>query len=79
MSSKMFGWLFTQHDEIDRLRERVQVLEEDIERRKASYVVRENKLHAMIKENQQQRVLIEALRDVNRSLDERCNEMEKGR
>ena len=78
MSSKMFGWLFTQHDEIDRLQERVQVLEEDIERRKASYVVREGRLQAMIKENQQQRVLIEALRDVNRSLDERLNEMERG-
>jgi flagellar motility protein MotE (MotC chaperone) len=79
MNSKMFGWLFNQHDEIDRLRERVQVLEEDIERRKASYVVREGRLQAMIKENQQQRVLIEALRDVNRSLDERLNEMERGR
>jgi flagellar motility protein MotE (MotC chaperone) len=78
MNSKMFGWLFRQHDEIDRLRERVQVLEEDIERRKASYVVREGRLQAMIKENQQQRVLIEALRDVNRSLDERLNEMERG-
>jgi len=77
MNSKLFGWLFTQHDEIDRLRERVQLLEEDIERRKASYVVREGRLQAMIKENQQQRVLIEALRDVNKSLDERCNEMEK--
>jgi len=75
----IFGWLFNQHDEIDRLQERVQVLEEDIERRKASYVVRENRLHAMVKENQQQRVLIEALRDVNRSLDERLNEMERGR
>ena len=74
----IFGWLFKQHDEIERLRERVQVLEEDIERRKASYVVRENRLNAMIKENQQQRVLIEALRDVNRTLDERCNEMERG-
>jgi phosphopantetheine adenylyltransferase len=79
MNSKMFGWLFNQHDEIGRLQERVRVLEEDIERRKASYVVRENRLHAMIKENQQQRVLIEALRDVNRSLDERLNEMERGR
>jgi flagellar motility protein MotE (MotC chaperone) len=78
MNSKMFGWLFKQHDEIDRLRERVQVLEEDIERRKASYVVREGRLQAMIRENQQQRVLIEALRDVNRSLDERLNEMERG-
>ena len=78
MNSKMFGWLFKQHDEIDRLRARVRVLEEDIERRKASYVVREGRMQAMIKENQQQRVLIEALRDVNRSLDERLNEMERG-
>jgi hypothetical protein len=78
MNSKMFGWLFNQHDEIDRLQSRVHVLEEDIERRKASYVVREGRLQAMIRENQQQRVLIEALRDVNRSLDERLNEMERG-
>jgi phosphopantetheine adenylyltransferase len=78
MNSKLFGWLFTQHDEIGRLRERVQLLEEDIERRKASYVVREGRLQAMIRENQQQRVLIEALRDVNKSLDERLIEMERG-
>jgi hypothetical protein len=40
---------------------------------------RENRLHSLIKENQQQRVLIEALRDVNKSLDERLIEMERGR
>jgi hypothetical protein len=33
----------------------------------------------LIKENQQQRVLIEALRDVNRTLDERLIEMERSR
>jgi hypothetical protein len=69
----MFGWLTKP------LKDKIARLEEDIERRKASYVVRENRLNAMIKENQQQRVLIEALRDVNRSLDERCNEMERVR
>lgn len=68
----MFGWLTKP------LKDKIARLEEDIDRRKASYVVRENRLNAMIKENQQQRLLIEALRDVNRSLDERCNEMERG-
>jgi hypothetical protein len=68
----MFGWLTKP------LKDKIARLEEDIDRRKASYVVRENRLNAMIKENQQQRLLIEALRDVNRTLDERCNEMEKG-
>jgi len=38
---------------------------------------RENRLRSLIKENQQQRVLIEALRDVNKSLDERLIAMEK--
>ncbi len=75
----IFGWLFTQHDEIDRLQGRVQVLEEDIERRKASYVVRENQNAAMRHELQLQRVLIDALRNVNASLDARCNDLEKGR
>ena len=75
----MFGWLFKQHDEIDRLQERVQVLEEDIERRKASYVVREGENCRMRHELQLQRVLIDALRNVNASLDARCNDLEKGR
>ena len=75
----MFCWLTKPlKDEIARLTDVVRLLEEDIDRRKASYVVRENRLNAMIKENQQQRVLIGILRDVNRSLDERCNEMERG-
>jgi hypothetical protein len=79
MSSKIFGWLFKQHDEIDRLQERVRVLEEDIERRKASYVVREEANAALRKELQLQRVLIDALRNVNASLDARCNELERNR
>ena len=74
----MFGWLFSQHDEIDRLRERVRVLEEDIERRKVTYVARENQTAAMRHELQLQRVLIDALRNVNASLDARCNDLERG-
>ena len=72
----IFGWLFKQHDEIDRLRERVRVLEEDIERRKVTYVARENQNAAMRHELQLQRVLIDALRNVNASLDARCNDLE---
>ena len=75
----IFGWLFKQHDEIDRLQERVRVLEEDIERRKVSYVVREDQNAALRKELQLQRVLIDALRNVNASLDARCNELENVR
>ena len=74
----IFGWLFKQHDEIDRLQERVRVLEEDIERRKVSYVVREDQNAALRKELQLQRVLIDALRNVNASLDARCNDLERG-
>ena len=75
----IFGWLFSQHDEIDRLQERVRVLEEDIERRKVSYVVREDQNAAMRHELQLQRVLIDALRNVNASLDARCNDLERGK
>ena len=74
----IFGWLFSQHDEIDRPQERVRVLEEDIERRKVSYVVREDQNAALRKELQLQRVLIDALRNVNASLDARCNDLERG-
>ena len=74
----IFGWLFSQHDEIDRLQERVRVLEEDIERRKVTYVARENQNAAMRHELQLQRVLIDALRNVNASLDARCNDLERG-
>ena len=67
----MLDWLFN--------RRVIRELRAELERHRGTYVHRENRLHALIKENQQQRVLIEALRDVNKSLDERCNEMEKGR
>ena len=76
----MFDW-FTNplKDEVCRLRAVVRLLEEDIDRRKASYVAREEENAALRKELQLQRVLIDALRAVNASLDTRCNEMEKGR
>lgn len=77
MNSKIFGWLFTQHGEMDRLRERVRILEEDIERRKVSYIAREEANAALRKELQLQRVLIDALRNVNASLDARCNDLER--
>ena len=71
MIGQLTDWLFNRRV----LRE----LRAELERHRSTYVHRENRLHALVKENQQQRVLIEALRDVNKSLDERCNEMEKGR
>ena len=71
MIGQLTDWLFNRRV----LRE----LRAELERHRGTYVHRENRLHALVKENQQQRVLIEALRDVNRSLDERLIEMEKGR
>ena len=71
MIGQLADWLFNRRV----LRE----LRAELERHRGTYVHRENRLHALVKENQQQRVLIEALRDVNRSLDERLIEMEKGR
>ena len=67
----MLDWLFNRRE----LRE----LRAEVQRRRASYVERETRIHMLTKENQQQRVLIEALRDVNKSLDERLIEMERGR
>jgi hypothetical protein len=74
----MFGWLFGRA-EIDRLRERVRILEDDIGRRKVTYVAREEENCRLRKELQLQRVLIDALRNVNASLDVRCNGLEMGR
>jgi hypothetical protein len=67
----MLDWLFNRRE--------VRELRAELERHRGTYVLRENRIHALVKENQQQRVLIEALRDVNKSLDERLIEMEKGR
>ena len=65
----MLDWLFN--------RRVVRELLAELERHRGTYVHRENRLHSLVKENQQQRVLIEALRDVNKTLDERLIEMEK--
>jgi hypothetical protein len=73
----IFGWLFKQHDEIARLTDVVRLLEEDVARRKVSYVVREEENCRLRKELQLQRVLIDALRAVNASLDARCNDLER--
>jgi hypothetical protein len=67
----MLEWLFNRRE--------VRELRAEVQRRRASYVERETRIHMLTKENQQQRVLIEALRDVNKSLDERLIEMERGR
>jgi len=67
----MLEWLFNRRE--------IRELRAELERHRGTYVLRENRIHALIKENQQQRVLIEALRDVNKSLDERLIEMEQGR
>jgi hypothetical protein len=65
----MIDWLFNRRE--------LQELRAEVQRRRASYVERETRIHMLTKENQQQRVLIEALRDVNKSLDERLIEMEQ--
>jgi hypothetical protein len=67
----MLDWLFNRRE----LRE----LRDEVQRRRASYTERETRIHMLTKENQQQRVLIEALRDVNKSLDERLIAMERDR
>jgi hypothetical protein len=66
----MLDWLFNRRE----LRE----LRDEVQRRRASYTERETRIQMLIEENRKQRILIDALRDVNRSLDERCNAMEKG-
>jgi hypothetical protein len=65
----MIDWLFNRRE--------VRELRAEVQRRRASYVERETRIHMLTKENQQQRVLIEALRDVNKSLDERLIAMER--
>jgi hypothetical protein len=60
------------------LRDEISRLQADIERRKVSYVKREGENWQLRKELQLQRVLIDALRNVNASLDARCNDLERG-
>jgi hypothetical protein len=76
----IFGWLTNPlKAEVARLKDVVRLLEEDIDRRKVAYVSSEDEKAALRKELQLQRVLIEALRNVNASLDARCNELERNR
>jgi len=76
----MFEWFTSPlRAEVARLRSVVLELEPDIERRKSSYITREEENAALRKELQLQRVLIDALRNVNASLDARCNDLEKNR
>jgi hypothetical protein len=63
--------------EIARLTDVVRLLEEDVARRKVSYITREEENCRLRKELQLQRVLIDALRAVNASLDTRCNDLER--
>jgi hypothetical protein len=63
--------------EVARLTDVVRLLEEDVDRRKASYIAREEENCRLREELQLQRVLIDALRNVNASLDTRCNELER--
>ena len=67
----MLDWLFKRRE--------VREMRDEVQRLRASYVKRENRVQMLTKENQQQRVLIEALRDVNKSLDERLIAMERDR
>ena len=65
----MLDWLFNRQE----LRE----LRAEVQRRRASYVERETRIQILADENRKQRILIEALRDVNKSLDERLIAMER--
>ena len=67
----MLDWLFNRRE--------VRELRDEVQRLRDSYVKRENRVQMLTKESQQQRVLIDALRDVNRSLDERLIDMEQDR
>lgn len=67
----MLDWLFNRRE--------VRELRDEVQRLRDSYVKREGRVQMLTKESQQQRVLIDALRDVNRSLDERLIDMERDR
>ena len=67
----MLDWLLNRRE--------VRELRDEVQRLRDSYVKRENRVQMLTKESQQQRVLIDALRDVNRSLDERLIDMEQDR
>lgn len=65
----MLGWLFG--------RDRIRELETKLADANGLLAKLDEMWKASLKENQQQRLLITALRDVNATLDARCNEMEK--
>jgi hypothetical protein len=65
----MFDWLFG--------RQRIRALEDKLAQAKREVAHLESLCKSCYIENQQQRLLITALRDVNATLDTRCNEMEK--
>ena len=67
----MLDWLFNRRE--------VRELRDEVQRLRDSYVKREGRVQMLTKESQQQRVLIDALRDVNKSLDERLIDMEQDR
>ncbi len=65
---RLINWLTK--NRLASLEAKVRALEEENDRGHDRY-------QKLLAENQQQRLLIVALRDVNATLDTRCNEMEK--
>jgi hypothetical protein len=65
---RIINWLTK--NRLASLEAKVRALEEENDRGHDRY-------QKLLAENQQQRLLITALRDVNATLDTRCNEMEK--
>jgi len=56
---------------------RVAILEVKVKDLEESLAASDEMIEKLIKENRKQRELIAALRDVNASLDERCNRIER--
>lgn len=67
----IFDWFFK--------RKTVARLEQQVADLRDRVVMLAGLYEKMKKENEQQRMLVTALRDVNASLDERCNNLERGR
>lgn len=57
----------------------VEMLEAKVESQRRRIIAAEERYCAIAKECEKQRILISALRDVNASLDARCNDLERGR
>lgn len=56
---------------------RVAILEVKVKDLEESLAASDEMIEKLLRENRQQRTLITALRDVNATLDERCNRMER--